>query len=113
MYCSQMLPTLVQFVIFLAFVNRHYIDTSVVGGVFDQEFELWTNIFFNEVNEQVYKIATSSLLEAELENAPTHVRDFLDQIPESNRIVINYKLHFGKLFLEKNEDQWPSTDCYQ
>jgi len=45
---------------------------------------------FNEVNEQVYKIATSSLLEAELENAPTHVRNFLDQIPESNRIEVTY-----------------------
>lgn len=69
-----------------------YIDTSVVGGVFDQEFELWTNIFFNEVNQHVYKIATSSLLEAELENAPTHVRDFLDQIPESNRIEVAYSV---------------------
>lgn len=67
-----------------------YIDTSVVGGVFDHEFELWTSLFFKEVNEQVFKIVTSSLLDAELENAPTHVRDFLDQIPEGDRIEVPY-----------------------
>lgn len=67
-----------------------YIDTSVVGGVFDKEFELWTNLFFKSVKEKVYKIATSALLDAELENAPNHVRDFLDQIPEDNRIEVDY-----------------------
>ena len=67
-----------------------YIDTSVVGGVFDKEFELWTNLFFKSVNEKIYKIATSALLDAELENAPDHVRDFLDSIPEDKRIEVDY-----------------------
>jgi len=67
-----------------------YIDTSVVGGVFDMEFQLWTNLFFNSVNNKVYKIATSALLDAELEKAPDHVREFLDDIPEDNRMEVDY-----------------------
>ena len=62
----------------------------MVGGVFDKEFELWTNLFFKSVKERFYKIATSALLDAELENAPDHVRDFLDSIPEDNRVEVDY-----------------------
>jgi len=54
------------------------------------EFQLWTNLFFNSVNNKVYKIATSALLDAELEKAPDHVREFLDDIPEDNRMEVDY-----------------------
>ena len=33
-----------------------YIDTSVVGGVFDKEFELWTRVFFDEVKRFKFKL---------------------------------------------------------
>jgi len=36
-----------------------YIATSVVGGVFDEEFELWTKMFFDEVKNGRFKVATS------------------------------------------------------
>ena len=71
-------------------VKLVYIDTSVVGGVFDKEFELWTNLFFESVKEQVYKVVTSALLDGELENAPEHVRKFLDDIPDFNRVEAEY-----------------------
>jgi hypothetical protein len=32
-------------------VRTVYIDTSVVGGLFDEEFQLWTELFFKEVKE--------------------------------------------------------------
>jgi len=59
-----------------------YIDTSVVGGVFDEEFQFWTNIFFEEVIKDQFKIATSELLFEELERAPEQVRNYIDNIPE-------------------------------
>ena len=55
-----------------------YIDTSVVGGIFDKEFELWTKIFFNQVKKGEFKIAVSELLFRELERAPEHVKYFID-----------------------------------
>lgn len=67
-----------------------YIDTSVVGGVFDEEFKLWTNLFFESVKEKTYKIASSALLEVELEKAPVHVRDYFDNISDDNRIEVDY-----------------------
>lgn len=79
-----------------------YIDTSVVGGVFDKEFELWTNLFFKSVEEKTYKIATSALLDAELEDAPEYVRNFLDGIPDEHRTEANY-----------NEDAIALADIYQ
>ena len=82
--------------------NLVYIDTSVVGGVFDKEFELWTKQFFILVGNQTFKIATSALLEAELENAPEHVQNFLDSIADNNRIEVDY-----------NEEAIILADIYQ
>jgi len=36
-------------------IKLAYIDTSVVAGVFDSEFELWTNIFFDQVRNGNYE----------------------------------------------------------
>jgi predicted nucleic acid-binding protein len=58
-----------------------YIDTSVVGGVFDEEFELWTKMFFDEVKNGRFKVATSEILFEELERAPEQVRNYIDSIP--------------------------------
>ena len=67
-----------------------YIDTSVVGGVFDKEFELWTRVFFDEVKRFKFKIATSELLFQELEHAPSQVREFIDSLPGEQVLVAEY-----------------------
>ena len=68
-----------------------YIDTSVVGGVFDKEFELWTNIFFDQVRNGEFKIAVSELLVEELKPAPEHIRDFIYTLPEDQVLVARYE----------------------
>ena len=68
-----------------------YIDTSVVGGVFDKEFELWTNIFFDQVKNGEFKIAISELLVEELKPAPVHIRDFIYTLPEDQVLVARYE----------------------
>ena len=68
-----------------------YIDTSVVGGVFDKEFELWTNIFFDRVRNGEFKIAVSELLVEELKPAPEHIRDFIYTLPEDQVLVARYE----------------------
>jgi len=74
-----------------------YIDTSVVGGVFDQEFELWTNIFFNQVKKGEFKIAVSELLFQELEQAPEHVKNFINGLPEEQVLSAIYNNDAKKL----------------
>ena len=56
---------------------RIYIDTSVVGGVFDREFKDATAKFFAKVTEGDLVLVVSELLERELKLAPLHVRDYL------------------------------------
>lgn len=57
--------------------KRVYIDTSVVGGQFDEEFSADTIPFFDAVtNEKLIVIISAELL-----RAPQQVRDFIATIP--------------------------------
>ena len=62
---------------------RIYVDTSGVNGAFAQRFAQDTAPFWNAVRRGEVMIIASDLLDDELENAPKHVRDFVDSIPES------------------------------
>lgn len=62
--------------------QRVYIDTSVAGGYFDDEFSADTIPFFERVKIGEIKILLSDLLEAELLRAPSRVNKLLQEIPE-------------------------------
>jgi hypothetical protein len=64
-------------------MNRIYIDTSVFGGYFEPEFELWTKILFNKIMQGDFKILISRLTDIELQPAPEKVRKLAGSIPES------------------------------
>ena len=57
---------------------RIYIDTSVIGGLFDVEFESASRTFFEAVERREIILVTSDLLQAELTGAPDRVRNYLD-----------------------------------
>lgn len=59
-----------------------YVDTSVLGGVFDKEFAEHSIQFFERVKAGKLKIAFSNILREELENAPTHVKSFYNNLPK-------------------------------
>lgn len=63
-------------------IKRVYIDTSVVGGQFDNEFSAGTIPFFDAVINGQFIIIVSDLLKAELLRAPQHVKDFLTTMPK-------------------------------
>jgi len=42
-------------------MSRIYLDTSVFGGYFDPEFELWTKILFDKIEKGEYKVIYSRL----------------------------------------------------
>ena len=58
-------------------VQRIYIDTSVVGGYFDEEFYEATSSLFKRLESNEIIFVTSDLLELELINAPQRVRELL------------------------------------
>lgn len=57
--------------------QRVYIDTSVVGGYFDDEFKDATIKLFERLNNDEIIFVVSDLLDLELINAPIHVRNHL------------------------------------
>ena len=65
-------------------MNRIYLDTSVFGGYFDQEFELWTKILFDKIKHGEYKVIYSRLTDIELKPAPEDVKNLAKNIPGSS-----------------------------
>lgn len=63
---------------------RVYVDTSVIGGYFDDEFSSDTKMLFDEVSNDKYKLVLSDLTEKELINAPEIVKTLL------NKLKINF-----------------------
>jgi predicted nucleic acid-binding protein len=61
-------------------VQRVYIDTSVIGGCFDQEFSLWSNGLLQDFTNAVFKPVLSLLVTAEVEEAPDVVQAKLTEI---------------------------------
>lgn len=57
--------------------QRIYIDTSIVGGYFDEEFKEATGMLFNRFEKGEVKFVVSDLLDLELLKAPQHVKELL------------------------------------
>jgi predicted nucleic acid-binding protein len=64
-------------------MEKIYLDTSVFGGYFDAEFEVWTKILFDKIIAGEYTILYSRLIDIELASAPEKVREFVDTLPKS------------------------------
>ena len=70
--------------------QRIYIDTSVVGGYFDEEFKDDTLPLFERLEKGEIIFVVSDLLDLELINAPQKVRELLHNysIEKFNRIEL-------------------------
>jgi len=60
---------------------RVYIDTSVVGGYFDDEFEDDTKAFFKRIFNKEFLVHFSEVSETELSLAPDFVKQLKTKIP--------------------------------
>lgn len=61
--------------------QRIYIDTSVVGGYFDEEFKEATIKLFERLDNDEIVFVVSDLLDLELLNAPQQVKQHLHNYP--------------------------------
>jgi hypothetical protein len=66
---------------------RVYADTSVYGGVFDDEFSKPSRIFFDEVLAGKFRLVISPLVGDELKDAPEPVRALLANVRGSAEIA--------------------------
>ena len=69
--------------------QRIYLDTSVIGGIFDEKFEVNTNLLFNLVKLNQIIIVLSDLTENEIKLAPLRVNNFFYSLGEFNVEFIN------------------------
>lgn len=61
-------------------VERAYVDTSVFGGVFDDEFSKPSRAFFEVANEGRIDLVVSGLVRDEIEGAPAQVLAFFQNM---------------------------------
>lgn len=59
---------------------RIYIDTSVFGGYFDEEFQEFTQPLFERIQKQEFILLFSTVTQDELENAPIRVQKLVRQL---------------------------------
>ena len=64
--------------------QRVYIDTSVFGGYFDEEFSEHTIPLFKRLNEGEFIILYSNVTEEELERAPEKVKTLVKELKAEN-----------------------------
>lgn len=64
--------------------ERVYIDTSVIGGCFDKEFEQWSNQLFEDFKNGTRIPIVSDVTIDELNDAPESVKSKFYEIPESS-----------------------------
>lgn len=69
-----------------------YIDTLVIGGCLDKEFQNASRQLIDKFKQGEMIVVISELTTLELKNAPQEVRDIVREIPEEN---IRNKESFG------------------
>jgi len=63
---------------------RIYIDTSVIGGCFDDEFQTESNWIIDQIKKGLIKAIYSEVTEQELRKAPNHIKELVKSLPRNN-----------------------------
>ena len=96
--------------------DRIYIDTSVVGGFFDIEFEVETKLLFKRLENKEIIFVISDFMDIELERAPEKVKNLLYKYPNEcfERIILTEEAkELGEQYVKENVvGQTSIEDCY-
>ena len=93
--------------------SRIYIDTSVIGGCFDDDFAVWSNGLMKDIRLGNFRPVVSQIVGVEIERAPQKVRDKYEELLGEDAEVLGlddkvldlvsaYKKH--KILTEKFEN---------
>ena len=94
-------------------IPRVYIDTSVIGGCFDDEFARWSNTLIDNFRFGYFKPVVSDIVANEVNDAPVYVghkyseivsygAELLTANVESAALMRHYRSH--KILSDKFED---------
>jgi rRNA-processing protein FCF1 len=84
-------------------ILRIYIENSVIGGYFDDEFKEYTHKLFDEFRKGKYKPIISSHVIAELENgAPENVTENLKTVDYEEFTVNDEMVKLAEKYMEQN-----------
>lgn len=64
--------------------QRIYLDTSVFGGLYDEEFKEFTEPLFERIKNSEFEVIHSNITEQELENAPEKIRVTTKLLPKNS-----------------------------
>ncbi len=64
--------------------QRLYVDTSVFGGYYDEEFEEFTRPLFDRIFKKDFILLFSTVTQEELDSAPADVRDLVRYLKADN-----------------------------
>ena len=96
-------------------IQRIYIDTSVVGGLFDVEFSADTKPFFDKVEKGDIRIVYSEITTDELAGAPEKVRNYLNQLTSAQKEFVEITpeaVNLGDTYIrEKVVGKTSRADC--
>lgn len=92
---------------------RVYIDTSVFGGCFDEEFKEYSDRLFKEIIEGKKIAVMSDVTEAELRLAPALVQKILDLIPVQFIESVNLSPEAEGLALTYLKEKAVPKKCFQ
>jgi len=82
---------------------RIYIENSVIGGYFDDEFKEYTQELFENFKNEKYIPIISSHVIAELENgAPDHVKENLQNINYNEYNINEEMVKLAEKYMEQN-----------
>ncbi len=70
--------------------QRIYIDTSVLGGYYDVEFEIDTKLFFKRIEKKDFNVHLSEISDIELLEAPQRVKDVVKKIPRDCLLKLEF-----------------------
>ena len=68
--------------------TKVYVDTSVIGGCFDPEFELWSNGLFQDFRNGIYFPVISEIVVAEIAQAPKNIIQKYSELLDYNPVVL-------------------------
>ena len=86
-------------------MDRVYLDTSVFGGYFEPEFELWTKLLFDKIKKGENENALLTNDGNRIMNAPKHIMYFASTIPDKNiefLSITNEATELAQMYINEN-----------
>ncbi len=68
-------------------IIRTYADTSVFGGIYDEEFKMPSHSFFEQVKNGQFTLVTSAIVQDEIATAPSEVVKFFEEMLEFSEVA--------------------------